>query len=231
MNDQDLSDLYKNQTGKEPPKALDDAILNAAKASLPQKSNKRTMWLAAASVAMVVPLLLWLTLNVEPTSMQKAEDYFPQESSQPKKEAAPKPQAAPLLDKTQDEWTEPQDLEEQGKITVTGSRIKRAFEADMDDLSEESDVSEPEALDNAPAPVPSSLEVNQALLRSEFKAKKQRIEKDSIADPMMALEWQQLLEYIAQGQKEKAQVLLATMQNDWPDYDFTDLTEQVENLE
>lgn len=230
MNDQDLNDIYKNQTGEEPPKALDDAILNAAKASLPQKSNNRSMWMAAASVALVVPLLLWLTLNVEPTSIQKAEDYFPQESSQPKKEAAPKPQAAPLLEKTQDEWADPQDLEEQGKITVTGSRIKRATEADMDDVLEEG-VNEAEALENAPAPVPSSLEINQALLRSEFKAKKQRIEKDSIADPMMALEWQQLLEYIAQGQKEKAQALLATMQNDWPDYDFTELIEQVSNME
>lgn len=228
MNDQDLNKLYKAHSGEAPPKALDDAILNAAKASLPEKNNKRTMWLAAASVALVGPLLLWVSLNVTPTSIQRADDYFIQERSEPQKEAAPKPKAAPAPQIQQDVVMDAEEELDQGEITVTGSRIKRATESDWDNMMEKAaTVSEP----SESAPVATSIELNQAMLKAEFKAKKQRINKDTIADPMMALEWQQLQQYIEQNEHQKALELLQSLKSQWPDYDYSDLESQIEDMQ
>lgn len=253
LNNDIINDLYQASTkgsgNEQPPAALDQLIKNAAQDSLKPKQaktkgNNRTMWMAAASVAMVVPLLYWLTFTVQPTDMQQSADYFPQ--AEMDSVAAPKPavQAAPKADKkvaaerkaaqtyealADDMDTDQQNIPEQGKITVTGSRIMHDTE---DDNFAETEMAEEQLGEAAaePAPMP-SLERNRALLKSEFKAKKQRINKDSIADPMMALEWQQLQQYIDQGDKVKAQALLATMRVDWPNYDFTALSEQVENME
>ena len=248
LNNDVINDLYQASTkgsgNEQPPVALDQLIKNAAQDSLKPKQiktkgNNRTMWMAAASVAMVVPLLYWLTLTVQPTEMQQGTDYFPQAEMNPvaapkadKKVAAKRKAAQPLEALSDSMYKDQQNMPEQGKITVTGSRIMREPEAD-DETYYEADIAEEAQLGEAvaePAPI-LSLERNRALLKSEFKAKKQRIHKDSFADPMMALEWQQLNQYIEEGKKQQAQALLATMRVDWPNYDFTSLTEQIKNME
>ncbi|WP_154224451.1 hypothetical protein [Marinicella rhabdoformis] len=252
-NNDTINDLYqdsiKGQGNEQPPAALDQLIQQAAKDSLNAhsvvtKKGNRSMWMAAASVALVAPLLYWLTLNLSPTEVQQAEDYFRQADMESVAQPKPAAQAPPKADKKMaakeevlaDEYDlDEQIIQEQGKITVTGSRIMRNPKAENDGADDEAKyepvLAEESQSVEAESPAKLSLQRNKALLKSEFKAKKQRISKDSIADPMMALEWQQLQQYIAQGEKAQAQALLATMQVDWPDYDFNELIEAIENIE
>lgn len=246
MNDTDIKDLYQDQAKDQPPKALDDVILQAAQASMPpeskskpqQRSNK-TMWMAAASVALVTPLLLWISIQVTPTSIQRADEYFPEKESVEQAMPAPKPASsqpaepaavAPAREQRQSE-ADDEAFIDRNKITVTGSRIKRS------DVEENMNEAEFDLMEDAAEGVNSNQTIqaevvrNQALLKSEFKAKKQRLEKNTIADPMMALEWQQLLQHIEQGEKTKAQALLQSLQAQWPDYDYSALEQRIQEMD
>ncbi len=246
MNDKDIKDLYQDQAKDQPPKALDDAIMQAAQASLPPKSEgkspqrrNKTMWMAAASVALVTPLLLWISVQVTPTSIQSAEDYFPEKEVMNQPMAAPKPassapaerrvQAEPVTEAKQDDSDGAFEPEQ---IKVTGSRIKVSdLNESIDEPEFDHEIQEEAAAFEADDAFQKDVKRNQELLKSEFKAKKQRIEKNTVADPMMALEWQQLLQYIEQGEKSKAQALLQSMQTQWPNYDYSALEQRLQEMD
>ncbi len=233
MNEDKINNLYQSEAKDQPPIKLDVAIINAAKSSLPKRKNNGAMWLAAASVALVAPLVLWMTLyvpshTIPSHTIESADEYFSGSSketiAQPQIEAMAEPNMAETdfvapSQEPKDADAASEDVELQGKITVTGSRIKRSDEVASQD-NEAPDEKESLVLK---APRAASLKKNQTVLKSELKEKKQRINQNTISDPMMALEWQQLLQYIEQNEKAKALELLESLQQQWPDYDYSEV--------
>lgn len=219
-----LNDLYHQGHDEEPPKAIDALILQQAKQSNQpsHKHNNWRPWLAAASVVLVMPIIWLLVQNEQlmeqattvPTiesnepkpakvarkeaKPQVAEEYMmaPAESERPANEPA-----APAVDMGAD-TIDLQDTEDQGKITVTGSRIKR------EDLETE------------------SVKANRQVLMNEFKAKKKTL-KQSNLDPILALELQQFEQYLELGEFEQATQLLQEMQEREPDFDYSELEQRL----
>lgn len=232
--DQILTELLHDKN-EQPPKALDDIILNHAKASHSQNepvTKKRDWkpWLAAASVVLALPLLWILTQNQELT---KVPEPFPAPQVEQKPSVEIQgviAESEAVMSDTDYHGDEQDQLEEQGKITVTGSRIMRAPEPDAAqeepaaylDVFEESVEAESKRSITGKEINYESLEANKTLLKNEFKAKKRTI-KPSNMDPLMALEYAQFGRYLEEGQFDLADELLTEMQENWPDFDFEDM--------
>lgn len=237
-NDEDklLTDLYRQANQEQPPVALDDLILkhaqqsNQKKTDIQSKSSWR-LWVAAASVVLVIPMIWLLTQN-----QQLSEDMGPLTSSDahPKKTMDATPKAEPsmaddagMVDKPsrQPARTE-KDTEREEKLTVTGSRIVQSdpespAPAPMANLQEMIEQQGQQSITGRPIDQ-DSLQANKELLMDEFKSKKRTI-KPSSMEPLMLLEYEQFARYLEQGEIEAADQLLTQMQENWPDYDFEDM--------
>jgi hypothetical protein len=233
MNNQDedkiINDLYQQGNQEQPPKALDDLILKHAEhsthqsqqpAAVKSKNNWRP-WLAAASVVLVMPLIWLLTQNQE-LSQDFGQTQSLESKSKEQLETAPSIDNAFADDDIEAYETDDQDFEEQGKITVTGARMRQepaaapmpALEEVIGDGVQRSITGKPIDFD--------SLQANQKILKDELKAKKRTI-KPSTMDPLMALEYEQFGRYLERGEFDAADQLLTEMQENWPDFDFEDM--------
>ncbi len=231
--DQILTELLRD-ANEQPPKALDDLILNQAKvnnnAAANAKIQKRDWkpWLAAASVALVMPLL-WMITNNEELTHTKEVLSTPQ--------ITPKPSTELDQSLTRPESTfsdadfvghEQEQLHDMGEITITGSRIKQTIDEAQEEpatyieIFDESIETESQRSITGKVIDQESLETNKVLLKNELKAKKRTI-KPSNMNPLMALEYEQFGRYLEQGQFDLADQLLTEMQDNWPDFDFEDM--------
>lgn len=126
MNNKDnnLHQLYQSGDQAQPPKALDDAILaRAEQAHQPTRLGRLRPWLAAASILFAIPIL-WLMLEQPELQQARQESLQPEPvPSAPMSVDSPKPDTKPSP--SADDLYSQDQLTEQGKITVTGSRIKR----------------------------------------------------------------------------------------------------------
>lgn len=109
MNDDDLRDkqlsrLYRDAAGDEPPEALDRAILAAARAeAAPAKARKRAWWqtwAGPASVAATVVLTVTLTLMVQQEQELPAPEAPPTKTDAA--DLAVKPSGPPIKAKQED---------------------------------------------------------------------------------------------------------------------------------
>jgi len=209
---------------------LDDLILKHAQqskqienrtASYKTKNNWRP-WLAAASVVLVVPMIWLLTQN-----QQLSQDFGQLQSKevQPKttQDASPKAEKSFADNAGIEAEMSEQDSEEQGKITITDSRIRSEPEAPapMADLQDMIEQQGQRSITGKPIDQ-ESLQANKELLMNEFKVKKRTI-KPSTMDPLMALEYEQFGRYLERGEIEAADQLLTEMQENWSDFDFEDM--------
>ncbi|MCX7555010.1 hypothetical protein OS175_14130 [Marinicella sp. S1101] len=242
--DQRITDLLRADN-EQPPKALDDAILKYAKSSQTENQNveaknkKRDWkpWLAAASVVLVMPLL-WLMSQNESLIQSKETSVMPQAAPQP----SAKSMGTPALEQRNEQRfeqalesahadfvdDEQEQLNEEDKITVSGSRIKSALDeaqaepaAYIDQFEQVMEVESQRSITGRMIDH-ESVEANKALLKDELKAKKRTI-KPSNMDPLMALEYAQFGRYLEQGQFDLADQLLTEMQENWPDFDYEDM--------
>ncbi|MCB1583747.1 MAG: hypothetical protein KDI92_11830 [Xanthomonadales bacterium] len=231
-DDNILNELYQQSHDEQPPKTLDNLILRQAKlsnrASKPTKSWRP--WLAAASVALVMPMIWLLIQNnqllEQTSSLSPLESPKPQ-SAKPAKElrkqtnqAAAEPvleeeaqnapvesiepavTAADIAIESDDSHEYLQEDFQDKKVVVTGSRIKReSLETD-------------------------SVKANRELLMNEFKVKKKTL-KQSNLDPILALELQRFDQYLEQEKIEQATQLLQEMMEREPDFDYSELEQRL----
>lgn len=124
--DSNIDQLYQEGNKAQPPKALDESILTQAEQSnQPTRQSRLRPWLAAASVLFTVPFL-WLILQQPEIQQARQESLQPMPAPTiPVTEDSVQPDVQARSDQSAED-TEPQDtLTEHGKLTVTGSRIKR----------------------------------------------------------------------------------------------------------
>lgn len=242
--DKVLNDLYQQANQEQPPAALDEIILKQAKqaqsglnkSTANKSKNNWRPWLAAASVVLVLPLIWFLTQNQaimpEFDSAQSIEAPKPsakQPSTKPGTQQETNINEAFADDLNMESAAENELLEmdqdgqeDQGRITVTGSRARtEPAPAPMLDLEDKLEQQTQRSISGKPINQ-ESLNANKKLLKDEFKAKKRTI-KPSNMDPLMALEYEQFGRYLEQGEIEKADQLLTDMQENWPDFDFEDM--------
>ncbi len=229
--DKILNDLYQQANQEQPPKALDDVILQHAEQSLSNEGQQVSThtaknwrpWLAAASVVMVLPLIWLLTQNQELTS-----DLGQIQTIEPK----PRPSIGPKLKSesvADDAGVESDTMEMEAFKPNENTAVNRAISSPpvSEAVSANNDLSaiiEQEVQHSITGrPIDhESLQANKELLLGELKAKKRTI-KPSTMDPLMALEYEQFGRYLEQGKIEAADQLLTEMQDNWPEFDFEDM--------
>ncbi len=229
-NDDDkvLNEIYRSGNKDQPPEQLDQIILQHAQHSHATKSKLRSWrpWLAAASIVLVMPIIWLLVQNeklldqaapnaqlTQPQKPKPAKELSKQEfHSEPEpvlEEALMAPAesnqpAAPAADMAV-EADDLQNMEEQGKIAVTGSRFKREDPASLET---------------------ESVKANRELLMNELKVKKKTL-KQSNLDPILAMELQRFEMYLEKGKINEATQLLQEMQEREPDFDYSELEQRL----
>lgn len=230
-NDDDkvLQEIYRSGNDDQPPAQLDQIILQHAQQSHATKSKLRSWrpWLAAASVVLVLPMIWILVQNeqlldraapnaqlTQPQKPKPAKELNKQEfHSEPEPVLEEEVQMAPAESNqpaapSADMASEADDatLEDTyGKITVTGSRIRRE---------------DPESLETE------SVKANREILLNELKTKKKSL-KQSNLDPILAMELQRFDMYLEEGKIDQAAQLLQEMQEREPDFDYSELEQRL----
>jgi len=200
--------LYQQSKNEQPPKAIDDLILQHAKAEITKNKsfsrNKWRPWLAAASVVLVLPLIWLLTQNNELIDTEALDTPM----------LAPKPiQAAPVEQGIEVELIELDDLKEYEEMEQAAPSTTQRKSATADIIESTATNSRLKA---------ESLNANRHLLMDELKASKKTIKQQNL-DPIMALELQQFHQYIENNQLEMAEQLLADMRHSYPDFNYDEL--------
>lgn len=222
-----LNDLYQQANQEQPPKTLDDLILQHAKSSTLESNSKpvKTInhlhpWFAAASVVLVLPLIWLLTQNQELRSeVEQIKPVEIQPQIQSKVKTKPMSSAnvqSVSTDEVAEAYTDKEKATDPSKYEEVV-----VLPAPMIDLPNiiEQEGSYPiskQTIDRK------SLQANKELLMNEFKAKKRSI-RPSTMDPLMALEYEQFGRYLERGEIEAADQLLTDMQENWPEFDFEDM--------
>ena len=256
MNDDKhtIDQLYQS-TAEGPPKHLDQAILQHAKAQQrPQPRQLRSWrpWLAAASVVLVLPFIWMLTLQPELTQSNQL-DASPQtpptevidvqldaETSQRARRVPSKPKVAqPDLNAIREEMAPAAEMELMAPAVMAPepsipADFVESMEADLSGSATKDDMALQETEESAIVVTGSRLKAsplqrNQALLKDEFKAAKKSL-KPSNLTPTLALELEQFEALLEQGEWRQAEELLNTMQTRDPDFDYGELVERLAAL-
>lgn len=100
LRDEQLSRLYREADGADPPAALDASILAAARAAVPAAPSRRRAWWQSwtlpMSIAASVVVTVTLTLMVQQEEAERALGEAPEAQRAPATVAAEKPDAAGL---------------------------------------------------------------------------------------------------------------------------------------
>lgn len=254
MNHKDphIDQLYQKGDKTQPPKAIDDAILaHAEQAHQSTRLGRLRPWLAAASVLFALPIL-WLMLEQPELQQVRQESLQPEpipsapvsnHSSKPDIKAKPAPSAEDR--NAQDKLTE------QGKITVTGSRIKRQDpELDMagleapvtaekkraatkeanqefSELKAEQEPLAEDSLQSAPAILPVNNPMQQ--IPKSISDLIERLKPEKLTETEQSL-WQNLQQQIAHQQWQQSQKTLQQLKETHPEINFDPLQLKLKQL-
>jgi hypothetical protein len=207
-NDKIIHELYNKGDRDIPPGSIDNIILNRAKSScqIPASRNKWRPWLAAASVVFAIPMIWYITQNNELIEYQTP---------------IPSVVAPKTIEQAPDLTEEAMPANEVAKPVASKPYAAPAI-VDMVAQEQDGATEAEKSSENGNLINQSSLEANRQLLKNELKAKKRTI-KPSNLDPMMALELQQFEQYLSENRLVDAEQLLNEMQQNYPDFDYTDL--------
>ncbi len=228
--DKILNDLYQQANQEQPPKALDDVILQHAEQSLSNEGRQVSTpitknwqpWLAAASVVLVIPMIWLLTQNQELTSGLEHTQSF---ESKPSPTIDAKLKSESVADDVGIEAdTEEMEAFEPNESPVVNHAVSKPpapKAVSVNDLQAIIEQQGQRSITGKPIDR-ESLQANKELLLGELKAKKRTI-KPSNMDPLMTLEYEQFGRYLEQGKIEAADQLLTEMQENWPEFDYEDM--------
>jgi len=221
MNQQDedkiLNQMYQAANQEQPPEALDELILKHAQSTQrPTKTKSWQPWLAAASVVLVIPMIWLLTQNQQLTK-DLASHHLPENQPTEINDAPPK--TGTVMNSISVD-------QEQSPSKATDSQSKPAPSPTMPSAVAQTREAESQQSATDQASKQRSINTNKTLLMNEFKAKKKTIKPGNL-DPIMALELQQFNQYLEQGETESAELLLNTMMQDYPDFEFQAMLNQL----
>jgi hypothetical protein len=254
--DPNLHQLYQSGDQAQPPKSIDDAILaRAEQAHQTTRLGRLRPWLAAASILFAVPIL-WLMLE-QPELQQAREESLKPEPvpSAPMSVDRPKTDANAKSGPATDDIYSQDQLTEQGKITVTGSRIKRqdpesdatGLEApsvaekkpatsqqakqetqELTELKAERDPSAEDNMHSSPASyAPTSAEMQQS--SESIVDLIEQLKPQEMSETEQAL-WQDLQRQIDLQQWQQSEQSLKHLTKHHPDIDFNDLKERIKQI-
>ena len=212
----------------------------------PHQMRSWRPWLAAASVALALPLV-WLLTQQPELTQSVALDAAPQtpevevidvrldEAAKQRQRRIPqKPKVAqPDLDALREEMAPAPEMEMPAPAVMAPepsipAEFSELMEADLAgaapaDAQVDAETPLDDTLGSAQR---ASMERNQALLKDELKAAKKSL-KPSNLTPTLALELERFELLLEQGEWQQAETLLNAMQERDPDFDYGELVERL----